>query len=76
MTSIQKVKNKLKSYKDQELYFEFRGSRNQTEEFFGTITNTYDSVFIISLKDGDFIKSFSYSDVLMKKLIVYDKPHS
>ena len=73
MTSIEKIKSRMDSYKGQELYFRFHGSRNQIEEFFGTITSTYDSVFIISLKEGQFIKSFSYSDVLMRKLVISSK---
>lgn len=73
MTSIEKIKSRMDSYKGQELYFRFHGSRNQIEEFFGTITSTYDSVFIISLKESQFIKSFSYSDVLMRKLVISSK---
>lgn len=73
MTNIEKVKNKVHSYQGQELCFKFYGSRNQTEEFYGTIINTYDSVFIISLKENNRIKSFSYSDILMRKLIVFSK---
>ncbi len=73
MTAIEKIKSRMDSYKGQELYFRFHGSRNQIEEFYGTITSTYDSVFIISLKEGQFIKSFSYSDVLMRKLVIATK---
>lgn len=73
MTSIEKIKTRMDSYRGQELFFRFHGSRNQTEEFYGTITDTYDSVFIISLKESQFIKSFSYSDVLMRKLTVSSK---
>lgn len=70
MTTIETVKNKMDSYLGKEMHFSFRGSRNQVEDFFGTITNTYQSVFIISMKDGPFIKSFSYSDVLTHRLII------
>ncbi len=73
MTSIEKIKTRMDSYRGQEMFFKFHGSRNQTEEFYGTITDTYDSVFIISLKESQFIKSFSYSDVLMRKLTVSSK---
>ena len=73
MTSIEKIKTRMDSYRGQELFFRFHGSRNQTEEFYGTITDTYDSVFIISLKESQFIKSFSYSDVLTRKLVISSK---
>ena len=31
---------------------------------------TYDSIFTIMTSQNNFLKSFSYSDILMKKLIV------
>lgn len=70
MTNIEKVKSRMDSYKGHELHFRFHGSRNQVEDFFGTITDTYGAVFIIKLKETESIKSFSYSDVLMKKLVI------
>ena len=73
MTDIEKIKSRMDSYKGQELHFCFHGSRNQVEEFLGTITDTYHSDFIISLKEGQFIKSFSYSDVLTRKLVISSK---
>lgn len=76
MTAIEKIKSRMDSYKGQELHFRFHGSRNQVEDFFGTITSTYDAVFIISLTEGQFIKSFSYSDVLMRKLVISSKTAS
>ncbi len=70
MITIETVKNEMDQYLGKEMHFFFRGTRNQTEEFFGTITNTYPSVFIIRLRHGQFIKSFSYSDVLTHKLVI------
>ncbi|MBE6146782.1 MAG: hypothetical protein E7168_00445 [Firmicutes bacterium] len=68
--NIEKVKSRVSSYKGQVLKFRFNGSRNQIEEFSGTIVDTYDSIFIIRLEDSHSIKSFTYSDMLIKKLIV------
>ncbi len=68
--TIEKVRDKVNSYKGKILKFRFNGSRNQIEEFEGTIINTYDAVFIIRLQDNQRIKSFSYSDMLIKKLVV------
>lgn len=68
--TIEKVKDKVNSYKGKNLKFRFNGSRNQIEEFEGTIINTYDAVFIIRLQNNQRIKSFSYSDMLIKKLVV------
>ncbi len=68
--TIEKVRDKVNSYKGKNLRFRFNGSRNQIEEFEGTIIHTYDAVFIIRLIDTQTIKSFSYSDMLIKKLVV------
>ena len=68
--TIEKVRDKVNSYKGKNLKFRFNGSRNQIEEFEGTIINTYDAVLIIRLQDNQRIKSFSYSDMLIKKLVV------
>lgn len=68
--NIEKVKDKVATYKGQTLNFRFNGSRNQIEEFEGTIVGTYDSIFTIMTSQNNFLKSFSYSDILMKKLIV------
>ena len=68
--TIEKVRDKVNSYKGKNLRFRFNESRNQIEEFKGTIIHTYDAVFIIRLIDTQTIKSFSYSDMLIKKLVV------
>ena len=68
--TIEKVKDKVNSHEGKNLKFRSNGSRNQIEEFEGTIINTYDAVFIIRLQDNQRIKSFSYSDMLIKKLVV------
>lgn len=68
--NIETVKNKVSEYKGQTLNFRFNGSRNQIEEFSGVIVETYDYIFTIMIEESNFLKSFSYSDVLMKKLVV------
>lgn len=47
--------------------FLFRGSRNQNEEFRGTIKKMFPAIFIIEL-ENDVVKSFSYSDLLIGNL--------
>ena len=71
--NIEKVKDKVATYKGQTLNFRFNGSRNQIEEFEGIIVGTYDSIFTIMTSDNNFLKSFSYSDILMKKLVVLSR---
>ena len=68
--NIEKVRNKINSYKGQTMQFRFNGSRNQIEEFSATIIDTYLSVFIVKVIDSSLVKSFSYSDVLIRKLVV------
>lgn len=68
--NIEKVKSKIRSYKGQTMQFRFNGSRNQIEEFSATIVDTYPSIFVVRLENTMQIKSFSYSDVLIKKLVL------
>ena len=71
--NIDNVRDKMINYKGQTLKFRFNGSRNQIEEFQGTIVGTYDSIFTIMTSDNSFLKSFSYSDILIKKLVVLSR---
>ena len=67
--NVQKIREKLQSYKGKTINFKFNGSRNQIEEFQGMIENVYNYVFTIKLKDNDNVrKSFSYVDVLTDSL--------
>lgn len=68
--NIERVKTRVKSYKGQTLQFRFNGSRNQIEVFSATIIDTYPSIFLVKLEDNSQVKSFSYSDVLIKKLVM------
>ena len=71
--SIELIRDKMVTYKGQTLSFRFNGSRNQIEEFEGIIVGTYDSIFTIMTRESNFLKSFSYSDVLTKKLVVLSR---
>ena len=68
--NIEKVRNKIDSYKGQTLQFRFNGSRNQIEEFSATIIGIYPSIFTVKVADSSLVKSFSYSDILIRKLVV------
>lgn len=70
--NIEKIKHKLEQNKGRLLNFKFNGTRNQTEFFSGTISNTYNYVFLIKLdNDTEQIRSFSYSDVLTENLEIF-----
>ena len=68
--NIEIVKNKVDFYKGKTIKFKFNGTRNKVEEFSGIIIDTYPSIFIVKVIDNNVIKSFSYSDVLIHKLII------
>lgn len=68
--NIEKVRDRINLYKGKTINFKFNGTRNQIEEFSGTIIDTYPSIFIVKVRDRETVKSFSYSDVLIHKLII------
>ena len=68
--NIEKVRTQIKSSTGKVFNFKFNGARNKIEEFSGIIINTYPSIFIVKKIDNDMLKSFSYSDVLIHKLII------
>ena len=65
--TIEKIKNIVNENKNKVVDFKYNGSRNQTEEFSGTIENVYKAIFTIKI-NNDIIKSFSYTDVLIGNL--------
>lgn len=72
--NIKKIKMQLEQSKGKEFQFRFNGSRNQIEEFSGTIENTYNYIFIIRTNDkNNQLKSFTYSDVLTDSLEIFVK---
>ena len=68
--NIEKVRDRINLYKGQTMQFRFNGSRNQIEEFSARIINTYPAIFLVELEDSKLVKSFSYSDVLIRKLVM------
>lgn len=65
---IDKVKKEVSSLKGKFIKFRYNGSRNQIEEFRGTIVNCYNYIFVVSV--DKITRSFSYSDVLIGTLEV------
>ena len=68
--NIEKIKDRIDLCKGKIVNFRFNGTRNKIEEFTGIITNTYPSIFIAKNINKEELKSFSYSDVLIRKLII------
>ncbi len=69
--TIEKIKELVKENQGVYHSFRFRGTRNQIDEFAGTITAIYPAIFIIT-SDDDKVKSFSYSDLLVDNLEIID----
>lgn len=64
---LDNVKKKIEMNKGLLKRFVFHGTRNQNEEFEGTIIKMYNSLFLVKTIDGQ-IRSYSYADVLISNL--------
>lgn len=70
---INKIREDIESKKGKTFHFRHNGSRNQIEEFKGVIIETYNYIFTIkTIDDKEEIKSFTYSDVLIDNLEIYN----
>lgn len=70
---ISKIKEDIISKKGKKFKFRQNGSRNQIEEFEGIIMETYNCVFTIKIiSNKEEIKSFTYSDILIDNLEIYN----
>ncbi len=70
---INKIKEDIENKKGKLLKFRFNGARNQIEEFDGIIVETYNYIFTINTNDTkEELKSFTYSDVLIDNLEIYN----
>ena len=65
---------KMKEKEGNNYHFIFNGSRNQIEEFSGTITSTYPSVFLVeTIEENPRVRSFSYNDIITSSLEIIEK---
>ena len=70
---INKIKEDISNKKGKVLKFRHNGARNQIEEFEGIIVETYNYIFTIkTINSNEEIKSFTYSDVLINNLEIYN----
>lgn len=67
--NIQKIKNNIDKRLGDNVKVIYNGSRNKKEEYYGTLTETYDYIFIVKINNDD-KKSFSYRDVLTNTIEV------
>ncbi len=64
---IETIRNKVKEKQGVECCFRFHGTRNQIDEFQGTIVDLYPAIFTVLSTDRK-LKTFSYSDILTQNL--------
>lgn len=58
------IKNRLTDYINKEVIIKYDLGRNKTEEYGVIISELYNYIFIVELKDTSELKSFMYSDVI------------
>lgn len=66
--NINKIKNKLELLKGERLKIKIYLGRNKYEYLEGYIDNMYSNLFTIKTNKG--IKSYSYSDIIIKNIII------
>lgn len=71
---IEKIKENMEEHVGQEVKIIFNSGRNRIEEYNAIITQMYDFVFIVKLRNEiNEIKSFTYSDILTQTIEIYYK---
>ena len=65
--NLDRAKTMIREKVGKHFKFIYKGTRNQIEEFEGIITRCYPSIFIIET-DDHIIKSFTYSDFIIKNI--------
>jgi len=65
--NIDRLREYISTYLNEEHSFIYQGMRGQTEKFTGSIIKIYPRTVLIKTKEGS-LKSFSYSDFLLKLL--------
>ena len=68
--TIDKVKEVLKNHIGDEAIIKCNLGRNKVAEYDVTIKQIYNHIFLVEVKDkmNNFIKSFSYSDIITKTI--------
>lgn len=73
MIQIDKIRNDVEKRKGRPLHFKFNGSRGQTDEYVGVITDTFNGIFLVKSVDNERVRSYSYTDILIENLTFEDK---
>ncbi len=65
---ISEIKKYIKSCKGKKLKIKIDVGRNKKEVYVGTVVDTYSNIW--TFKTENVVKSFSYSDILTKQVII------
>ncbi len=67
LCSNEMIKNYLLPYIGKKVRIKYNLGRNKYESFYAEIINVYNCLFLVKLEDNT-IKSFSFSDIITKKI--------
>jgi uncharacterized protein Veg len=71
---IDKIKENIRDHIGSEVKIIFNGGRNRIEKYNAVITEMYDFIFIVQLRnESSEIKSFTYSDILTQTVEILYK---
>lgn len=71
---IEKIKENMEGHIGEEVKIVFNGGRNRIEEYSAIITQMYNFIFVVKLKNEvNEVKSFTYSDILTQTIEIYYK---
>ena len=65
--NLNMIKNMIQEKMNLPCRFIYRGPRNQTEEFEGTIVKCFPSIFVVLTTDN-VTKTFTYNDFIIKNI--------
>ena len=60
------IRESLKTKKGSRVKIKVHGMRNKTDSFIGTIEDIYPEIFTV--RTNNFLKSFSYSEIISKEI--------
>ena len=70
------IRNKIEELVGKNIYMEVCRGRKQIKKYSGVVENTFPSVFIVRLDEGDAVVSslsYSYSDVLCGEVVIGER---
>ena len=70
--NIDMIRSYIYKRKGKLLNFRYNTGRGQFDNFSGIITNVYKGIFVVESITDNRVKSFTYSDVLIKNLLILE----